>query len=234
MQEEVKIEPSEKLAYWVGVAQSDGSFRTYWEKDRKSAKYLISLCVAEKSFPMLLKFTELSKMLFKRKSGIWKESKRERWIMHIGVTRLLETFKTLDIDFKDPPRPPFWTIKTPKSFGAYLAGLIDGDGSVCIKRPKYPQCIIKIGSGSEQKELSSAIRKLLKCSISITSYKAKKEIVSGRFSDCKWTVLEFLVSSKTYKFLKDFTLPHMQLIYKKRKIEDYISSRWLCNDGVVI
>jgi len=105
---------------------------------------------------------------------------------------------------------------------------LDGDGSIAIKRPRYPQCSIRISSGSKQFELAKFIRMVLKCSVWISSYKSKKKI-GERISDCKWCDLEFLVSSKTYRFFKDFALPCIQLGYKKRLIESYIISRWPIN-----
>ncbi len=231
MQEKVKIVPSKELAYWVGVAQSDGSFQKYFERGRTKPRYRVTLEVAENSRPMIIKFTELSQTLFRRKSAIWK-TKRGRFSMHIGVTGLKETFKDLGIDFKDPPQPPFWCLDD-KFFGAYLAGIIDGDGTVAIKRSKYPQCLIRITSGKPQSKLSIAIEKVLKCSTYIVACK-KRKVILDRVCDCKWYDLGFLVSSKTCKFFKKFVLPYMQLEYKKLSIESYIISRWSTNQGVVV
>ena len=124
MEKEIKTVPSEELAYWLGVAQSDGSLVKYLRKGRTEPNYKISLEVAKNSMPMITKFTELSKELFRRKSAIWK-TKRGGFSMHIGITGLIEIFKDLDMIFKDPPKPPYW-CSGGKLFGAYLAGLIDG------------------------------------------------------------------------------------------------------------
>jgi len=88
-------------------------------------------------------------------------------------------------------------IKCDISFGIYKA----------IKRPKYPQCSIRITSGEKQFELATSIRKILKCSTWFTFYEDEREITSVSY-DCKWCDLEFLISPKTYKFFKNFVLPY--------------------------
>ncbi len=70
MDRELKVEPSEDLAYWIGVVQSDGCFYKYIERGRRKHRYLISLDVSKKSVPMLIKFVKLSEDLFKRKVSI--------------------------------------------------------------------------------------------------------------------------------------------------------------------
>ncbi len=227
MKEEVKLEPSKELAYWVGVAQSDGCFYKYHEYGRTKPRFLISLEVRENSIPMLKKFTELSKSLLKRSSTIWK-SKRGSLSTHIRVTSLVKTFQGLDIHFRDPPTPPIWVMEESKYFGPYLAGLIDGDGSVTIRRPQYPQCFVRIWSGSPQVKLSKIIRERLRCGASVTK-QSKKSYLEGRLIKGTVYALEFLVSSRTWKFFQDFILPYVQLDYKKETIETYISSRWSNN-----
>ncbi len=148
--------------------------------------------------------------------------------MHTRVTSLLELFDLLDIKFGDPPRPHKWVVSEYRFFGAYLAGIIDGDGTVTIRKSKYPQCSIKISSGEKQLELVDDIRKLLKCSVWIISREGR-HMLGDRIFDSQWVDLEFLVSSKTYQFFEKFVLPFIQLGYKKSKIESYISSRWITN-----
>ncbi len=221
-------EPSEELAYWVGVVQSDGSFCSYVERSTSKIKCTISFGVSEKSLKMLEQFERLSFLLFKRKGSIFKSKTRKVFYSKIGVKSFIGIFQGLGIKFGDPPIPPIWTMQKPELFGAYLAGLIDGDGTVTIRRPEYPQCSVRITSGSKQLELAKYIRKVLKCSVWISSYKDKRKI-DDRFSDCEWSDIEFLVSSKTYEFFRRFVLPYIQLDYKKDKIRNYIISRWITN-----
>jgi len=220
---EIRIKPSEELAYWVGVAQSDGSLCKYLEKGRTKPKYKISMEVNEKSKLMLVKFVELSNDLFKRKSGIWKTN-RDTWCMHIGVSNLIDLFQKIDIKFKDPPIPPDWCLKTESFFGAYLAGLIDGDGNVKIRRSKYPVCVVTISSGVKQIELCKAIKNKLKCGASV-SKEIKKGYLDGRLIEGVGYRLEFLVSYKNIKFFKLFIVPYIQLERKKSKLENFINLR---------
>ena len=205
-----------KFAYWVGVAQSDGYFKEYYDKKRKQTSFIISLKVGKKSLPMLKNFIEISKKYLNRESAIFK-NKMEVWECHIGVKKLLNLFKSLDIKFSDPPIPPNWIIKDSNLFGSYLAGLIDGDGDVRIKRPKHPQCVIRISSYKPQFELAEKIRKMLKCKVSIS-----KRI---KFIRHKWYSLEFYVSKKNYAFIQKFVIPFIKLSYKADKIQNFINSK---------
>jgi len=225
MKEEIKLKPSEELAYWIGVAQSDGCFVTRWKKDRKFPQYSVALEVGKKSLPMLLKFRDLSDMILKRKASIWKRSKKEYWQVRIGVSRFLEHFDQLDIRFKDPPTPPSWSLQNPAFFGAYLAGLIDGDGNVYIRKSKYTQCSIRIASSLPQTKLCESIRTILNCGVSVDK-KESRSYLGDRYIEGTCYVLEFFVSPKTYKFVEEFILPCLQLAYKKAKVKTYIDSRW--------
>jgi len=141
------------------------------------------------------------------------------------VNTLLDTFKFFDIKFGNPPRPPKWMSQNLQFFGAYLAGLIDGDGDIRVKRKRYPQCVIRISSGKKQTELSNIIRKLINCSVSITRIE-KDKILYGRKIHGICFSLEFYVSSKNYKFAKRFIIPHLTLKHKQEKLQKYIDSRW--------
>jgi len=221
----MKIEASEELAYWMGVVQSDGCFSIINRKYRKESGYGISLGVGKKSLPMLYKFKELCKILFNRDSKINKSKNRESWNFKIGVKRLLPQFENLDISFKDPPKPPNLCINNPELFGAYLAGIIDGDGSIRIKRKKYPQCMIKITSGKSQNELAEFIRRFLTCAVSITFFEEER-ILNERVIHGKWYELEFLTSSKNYKFIKMHVLPNLTIPHKKERLKEYIMERF--------
>lgn len=214
---------SKNLAYWIGVAQSDGSLQKYTSKNRKSYLF-ISVQVGKSSLPMLNKFQKLSKKLFDCKAKIFKLKTREVWQYRIGVKKLLHSFKQLNIKIDNKFYPPNWTIANSKFFGAYLAGLIDGDGDIRIKRKKYPQCVIRIAGNSKQLTLSKVIRRKLRCSTSITKRTSKRYSKRfGRTIKGTWFDLEFLVSSKNQSFVKQFILPFLQLDYKRDKVENYLT-----------
>ena len=133
----------------------------------------------------------------------------------------MNIFSDLNINFKDPPKPPNWINDNIKFFGPYLAGVIDSDGSVCIKRPKYPQCKIKIISGHPQYNLKESIEKNLKCKVAIED--------SGKIMQYtgKWYPgfdLVFLVSSKNLKIIKEYVLPFITIPRKRNIIKRYIEN----------
>lgn len=221
MEKEIKIEPSEELAYWTGIAQSDGWL--YHEKRRERSSFEVGLRVGRRSLPMMLKFQRLSKTLFLRDAKITKVKYREAWDFAIGAKNLLHLFEKWDIRFGDPPKPPIWCLYEPRFFGSYLAGIIDGDGDIRIKRPKYPQCIIRIHSGRKQEDLSKAITELLRCSVYITPRRRivefKGRIIRGLCFD-----LEFCVSSKSSEFVRTYILPKMTLQHKSQKLSEFLSN----------
>ncbi len=227
MEQKIKVEPSEELAYWVGAMQTDGSFWKYYRKEKRHFEFRLAMGVATKSLPMLQKVVELSAKIFKRYGKAYKRDKEDQWDYYIQVKQLSQVFEKLDIKFGDPPIPPEWVLYKPKFFGAYLAGVIDGDGSVRVSKRKSPQCFIKITSGSRQVELSESIKQILKCGVYQKGFYQKKFIKSwGRTVEGTWYISEFCVSSKTAKFIADFVIPHLQLIYKKERLEDFIEKRY--------
>ncbi len=233
MEKEIKVEPSEDLAYWVGAVQSDGCLTKYTVKrdkyrDKREIRIELSFHISSKSLPMLEKFKDVSEKIFDRHAQIWKVSGREEYRFHITVKRLLPLFKLLDITLSSPFfTPPKWAFQEFRFFGAYLAGLIDGDGDIAVKRPKYPQCAITISSGSFQDILSKSITKILGCFVHqakdfrISIMKDTGQIIRGTRHR-----LAFYVSSKTSRFILDFVTPHLQLEYKKKKLEEFIFRRY--------
>ena len=232
MEKELKVVPSEELSYWIGVAQSDGCLTSYLVKrdkfiEKKEIRVELSLDVCYKSLPMLKKFRDLSKTIFGRDSQIWKTA-REYWKFHIAVKSLLPLFKGLDIVLSSKFFiPPYWVVQEPKYFGAYLAGLIDGDGDIAVKRPKYPQCAVTISSGAFQDILAESITKILGCGVHQAKYHKISLIKSSDHTiEGTWYRLAFYVSSKTTRFILDFVLPYIQLTYKKKIICDFIVKRY--------
>jgi len=217
----MKISLSEGLAYWSGVAQSDGSFKKH---STKKPRYEIGLGVNKKSLPMVIKFKEISKRLLHRNAKIFKRKNQNVWDFCIGVSRLTQEFNKLDINFDDPPKPPKWCAEDIKFFGAYLAGIIDGDGNIRVKRKRYPQCAVRIISGHKQNELRNFITMKLSCSSHTTRYEADRTL-EGRNIHGVWYELEFLISSKNYRIVKEFILPHISIEHKKDKIKSFIENR---------
>ncbi len=225
--EEIKLEPSEELAYWIGAVQTDGCLREKYDKNRDYTRVRIEFGICDKSLPMVEKVRQISSKILSRSGTLFK-TKRGYWYYELSVKQLIHTFRRLDIKFGDPPTPPKWTLEKPEFFGAYLAGVIDGDGDVRTRRPKYPQCAIRISSGSRQVDLQEALRRILGCSASI-SFDKGESFLKGRKIIGSAYILEFCVSSKTFELIKDFVLPHITLIHKREKILQFIHSRFLEN-----
>lgn len=221
----IDVKPSIQLAYWVGLAQSDGSLKTYKYKKNTKSFEEIRLDLEVKDKILTEKFQEINKTIFGRTSKIYKLNKKY-WTCHISVKRLTPLFQFLGIKFSDPPIPPKWTAESPIFFGAYLAGLIDGDGDIRIKRKKYPQCVIRINSGSEQVILAKLIKAILNCSTSITK-RQKKSYFSkeNRIIEGTWFELEFLVSFKNIKYIIQWVMPFINLSRKKEKLLNFINKR---------
>lgn len=220
-----EICPSEDLAYWVGVVQTDGSFKRYNVKSTGYSGYHISLNIAEKSLPMQIKFRDIASRLFGTKSKIFREHSTGRYDFKFSVSRLIPIFHNLGISFGDPPVPPRWCLTSKSLFGAYLAGVIDGDGTVKIHGKRYPQCHIKITSGHEQTELRNSIMNNLDCWAGIY-FSQKTSILNGKIINGKSYDLEFYCSSKNLGYFREFILPYIKLKHKKEKIESYIKERW--------
>lgn len=221
----MKLEPSEELAYWVGAVQTDGSFKTYFDKWKDFIRYKISFTVETKSLPMVERFRELSMMLFKRHGEVYRQKDREVWDYYIQVKGLLSVFDSLDIKFGDPPIPPKWVLEKPEFFGAYLAGLIDGDGTLCILKFKgIDYCRIRIISGKEQVDLASSIRSILQCGVH-TAYSESVSFLDGRQIIGHRYHLMFLVSKKTLDFFKQFVISWVQITHKREKLEKIVELR---------
>jgi len=212
---------SPELGYLIGTLQGDGCYYQYPVNDRGKIRVRQVIKLDAKDLEMIEKSKGIFEKVFKRKRKTYQLSDG-RFGFSFLVRNLLNKFKELDMSFKDPPKPPEWVKHKIEFFGPYLAGLIDSDGDVRIKRPKYPQCAIRITSGHRQKNLEISIEKNFNCGASITE---------ERCFNKKWKIwnhgsrLEFLISSKNFKKFKRFVLPYIMVPRKKIKIENYINNQ---------
>jgi len=211
-----------ETAYWIGVLQSDGKRVCYHvrKKDKRYLRWEIALEVGPKSLPMLERFVQIFESKFSRKLKIHRLS-RGGYKIGTSVKRLIETFEKLGVYFHETSIPP-WILKDPESFGAYLAGEIDGDGDIRVKgkRRPMPQCVIRISNGNPQRELKIAIEKHLKCKTLITK-RVVKNVYEGRIIEGTCYYLEFLVSKKNIDFAKQYLLPNLVIPHKRLKLEKY-------------
>jgi len=178
--------------------QADGYFHNFFDKHKNRIIPRIKFCVAESSNEMLKKIKQILKTEFNKDVTIF--AYRNSLRLETSVAKLIPSFNELKLDFKDPPKPPEFVLNDKELFGAYLAGVVDGDGNICIKRPKYPQCRIKITSGTPQYRLAETIKRFFNCYVGLRKYKTVGYL-NGRLIKGKGCDLEFYVSSKNMKKL---------------------------------
>jgi hypothetical protein len=131
--------------------------------------------------------------------------------LQTSINTDLDCFK--DFGFLSPKsHTPQWISNNEEVFFAYLAGMIDGDGNVCIKRPSYPQCRITITSEFTLPELKMFIEKFLSCKVSYYKYKNRKAYN-----------IDFYISSKNAKKARDRLYPNIVIEHKKETLKSFLS-----------
>jgi len=167
---------------------------------------------------MILKFCKISNELFNKRVSITK-NKHGQYVCRVYIRKLLKIFKKINIIFTKAPAPPICIKNSNLNFGAYLAGIIDGDGHVKLKRNKdrhIPQCAVIISNGEPQHELAKSIRDNLNCKVQIVKRTKKKR--KGT-----WFELTFYISRKTNLLhVKRYVLPFIALPHKRIRIRHKI------------
>lgn len=218
-----------EISYFIGVLHSDGCIYNFYDKKDKFIRHRFSIGVEEKSLPMVEKVQKIMKEQFKRNVKILSRGKNEYgnncFYLQTGINRLLPRFSLLEINKNFLPKT---IMHNKKLFCAYLAGLIDGDGTICIKRPKYPQCNIRIASEKNSKYLKILIEKFLNCKCWINKVivdslmgKPLRKVHGSCFN------YNFYLSSKNLKDFKDNVYPFIQIKHKKNIIEKFFRMKEL-------
>ena len=214
---------SQELAYWIGLVQTDGSL-VKWT--RKNGKIENELHMETKS-EILIKEFQKGLNLLNRFPKYFK-TKRGFFSCKAGVGSILFQIKTLRLfSAKAKFRAPNFVLKDKAFFGAYLGGIIDGDGDIRTKNKKYPQCVIRITSGFKQEILMKLIKEFLICSVTDTKREGKRYLKKeNRIINGSWHELEFSISSKNFYFISSFVVPNIKLPYKKEKISNFIKQKY--------
>ncbi len=219
------------VAYWLGVLHSDGKRICYRIKrcGRVYTRWEIALAVKQKSLPMIINFVRIFHLKFGRQIKIHRLSDG-KYKAGTSVKSLLSTLKGLEISF-DGTCIPSWISEDRESFGAYLAGLVDGDGDIRVKgyRRRTPQCCIRISDGRANYELKKAVEQNFGCDVSIYK-RSKSHVYEGRVIRGSWFSLEFVVSKKNLAAVVNCLLPWIAIPHKRLKLEQYLLS-W-CPGGV--
>ena len=134
-----------------------------------------------------------------------------------NVNKLLPKFAALGIRKKGISNS---LAANKRLFCAYLAGLIDGDGDIRIKKPRYPQCEIRITAKKPSRRLNELIRKHLACGTRIQKL-CGNSVIEGRpvfGSGCQQS---FYVSSKNIRTFKKYVDPHICIKHKKSTLRKF-------------
>lgn len=208
------------LLHWIGLVQTDGHARINKSGSVRAIEFYNT------NIKLVEKFCSVCNTLFgaspkintKVNSPLYKSGK----LFYSGAYALENKLGILNgVNFGDPPEPPVFLIKKSKNlFGAYLAGVIDGDGDVRIKRKNYPQCVVRISSGKPQTSLKNAIENTLCCKVLITNRQKNR---GGKLWK-NWYCLEFYVSRKNSGFIKNYLLPKIISEHKAKKLDKFLNS----------
>jgi hypothetical protein len=212
-----------EIAYFAGVVQSDGKFSVYGVKKHGKTYKRADFGIRTRalSLPMTEKFCEILEKYFIRRISITK-TRRGEFDAHTSINKLIKIFEKLEILPKELIIPS-WTENNIRLFGPYLAGLIDGDGNIRIKRPKYPQCAIRIISEENPKKLKMLIIKLLKCGAHFARYR-RESVIDGRMIIGNYYVLEFYATKKNVININKYILPYLSIRHKKDLLENFASN----------
>jgi len=207
----------ENISYFIGVLHSDGCIYLFNDKKRNKIQIRLTLKIGERSIPMALKFQKVLFDYFNRTVNLRKLPNRNAYCIQTSINRDWDIFK----DWNKGKIPE--DIKINKiSFGAYLAGLIDGDGHIKIKKNKdriIPQCVIRIADNKPLIEVGILIEKYLKCNVHFVYQKENK---------CVETC--FYVSKKNINFVRDYILPHIELTHKIHSLKKFLELKRACSD----
>ena len=211
-----------EFAYWLGLFHADGSL-TKWTKKNDKVQYYLHF---ENTSEILVKQFQIGLKYFKRFPKYFKRKTVKLFTCKASVNLLLPILSLFNITRpKKLFDPPNWIYENIELFGAYLAGLIDGDGDVRVKRPKYPQCVIRITSKYPQRNLAKLIEERFKCKIQISSVK-RKAVLNKRTISSIFSRLEFYVSSKNFGHILKYVIPFIKLSYKREKLLSFIKDRY--------
>jgi len=204
------------LAYMIGAINSDGCIYFFNNKKRNMIIARLEFTIGAKSMPMLEKVQDVLLEHFKKRTTIQVRNYKNSYALHTSINRHLTAFLSWE-DYKIPAE-----IKSDAYlFGAYLAGLIDGDGYVKTKHNidrKRPQSVIKIASDRPLEGISTLIQKYAACKVHFEHNKKNKGVQT-----C------FYVTKKNAKFLKDCVLPNLAITHKiealSNMLKDYEPAR---------
>ena len=201
------------VAYFIGVLHSDGYIYVFNDKKRNRKQIRLGLGIGKKSLPMAIKFQHILKKNFDRSVNLRWYPNRRGYQLQTSINKIwhiLRNWQKYDI--------PSEIRHSQKLFGAYLAGVIDGDGHIKLKNNiqdrVIPQCMIRIAAECELTYLKVLVENHLHCNV---HYEYKK---GSRAVDCC-----FYVSRKNLAFILEYICPHLALTFKRERLKKYIERK---------
>jgi hypothetical protein len=197
------------IAYFLGALHSDGCIYQFYDKKEKRIRYRLLFCVSKKSLLMLKRCQFILEKELNRKLNI-RQNKNGYFRMETCVNKtpwLIMNNYEIPSEIK----------KSSSLFGAYLAGVIDGDGHIHIKNNKdrkIPQCAVKIASAEPLREIKRLTEKHMGCSVNFEFTKNERGQGYKTY---------FYVSYKNFDFIEKYLLPYIQLEHKKERLIQFRS-----------
>lgn len=196
--------------YMLGVLHSDGCIYKFKSKLR------LNLTVGIKSKNMIEKFTRIFNELYGRTCSYRQSRVGSRLMLQTSINSISKKIKKNEdaIDLSN---------LLDLEFGAYLAGVIDGDGHIKVKSSKCrknPQCMIRIFSDHFLVNLANEIEKRMGCKVHC--FKDKR---SCCYETC------FYVSSKNFHYMAQNVACNLVLLHKKERLDNHIrelTARIIC------
>ena len=209
--EEFKIDTN--IAYFIGVLHSDGYIYTFNDRKRKRKQIRLGLQIGRKSIPMAMKFKKILFDYFGKTVNIRLKPNTNLLCIQTSVNRIWNILQNWGRG-KLPVE-----IKANKIlFGAYLAGLIDGDEYIQIKNNTkdrvIPQCVIRIASDCPLADIKDLIKEYIKCSVHFEFHKTNKGVNTT-----------FYISKKSIEFIESYIYPHLVMPYKLTTLERFFNMK---------
>jgi len=203
----------EDVAYLIGVLQSDGCIYEFYERKTNRHRIRLSLGVGMNSLPMSEKFKRILAESLNIHVTIRKSPSRENsYQIQTSINRKAKLFR----EWKKEELNNEISNKI-ELFGAYLAGLIDGDGHVKIKNNHdrdIPQCIIRIAEDRPMKTLQQLILKFFNCQVHFE-----------KNADSKCVQTCFYISKRNIVLFYKYVYPHLTLKHKLWRLSRYLEMK---------
>ena len=203
------IKINKDIAYFIGVLHSDGYIYIFNDKRRNRNQIRLGLEIGTKSITMALKFKKILQDYFGKYVHLRQRPNRTTLNLQTSINKFWDVFR----NWNDGKLPD--DIQGNKAlFGAYLAGLIDGDGHIKIKNNikdrLIPQCVVKIASNRPLEDAKNLIEFHINCKVHFEF----KNIGKG-VNTC------FYVSKKNIEFFKNYIYPNMVMPNKLNRLQNF-------------